>query len=327
MDCVDYLNLPEPAVPFSTLTHFASYFQMKPGMPRRMFRSIAIQIGAVLLAITAMVFLMGSLLTAPAPSAVATLSADFAVQSIQIPASDGGIVHGWLSHGHPGGGVVLLVHSMRSNRLEMLGRARFLRNQGYSVLFIDLYAHGETAGDSISFGLHESDSVVVSVNYLHRAFPQERIGAIGASLGAAAIVLAKQNLKLDAVVLESLHPTIEEAVENRLKLHLGEYGAMLMPVILAQLSFQLDTATDQLSPIHKIDQLHSPVLFIAGTRDAHTTQSETERLFAAARNPKELWVVPGAGHFNMHAYAGREYEHRVSAFLAHYLRPFETDEH
>ena len=295
-------------------------------MFKKLFRSIAIQISAVLLAITAMVFLMGSLLTAPASSAVATLSADFPLESIQIPAADGSVVHGWLSRGQPGGGVMLLVHSMRSNRLEMLGRARFLRNQGYSVLFIDLYAHGETAGESISFGLHESDSVVASVNYLQRTFPRERIGAIGASLGAAAIVLAKQHLNLAAVVLESLHPTIEEAVENRLRLHLGEYGVVLTPVILAYLSFQLDTAMEQLSPIHKIDQLRSPVLFIAGTRDAHTTRSETERLFAAARNPKELWIVPGAGHFNMHAYAGREYEHQVSAFLAHFLRPIETDE-
>lgn len=300
---------------------------MKPSTSRKIFRSPAIQISAVLLAITAMVFLMGSLLTAPAPSAVATLSADFPVESIQIPAADGSMVHGWLSRGYLGDGVVLLVHSMRSNRLEMLGRARFLRNQGYSVLFIDLYAHGETPGENISFGLHESDSVVASVNYLRRTFPRERIGAIGASLGAAAIVLAKQNLNLDAVILESLHPTIEEAVENRLRLHFGEYGTVLMPVILAYLSLQLNTAMDQLSPIYKIDHLRSPVLFIAGTRDAHTTQPETERLYAAARTPKELWVVPGAGHFNMHSYAGREYEYRVSAFLAQYLRPVETDEH
>ncbi|MCC7090439.1 MAG: dienelactone hydrolase family protein [Nitrosomonas sp.] len=300
---------------------------MKPSTSRKIFRSPAIQISAVLLALTAMVFLMGSLLTAPAPSAVATLSADFPVESIQIPAADGSMVHGWLSRGYLGDGVVLLVHSMRSNRLEMLGRARFLRNQGYSVLFIDLYAHGETPGKNISFGLHESDSVVASVNYLRHTFPRERIGAIGASLGAAAIVLAKQNLNLDAVILESLHPTIEEAVENRLRLHFGEYGTVLMPVILAYLSLQLNTAMDQLSPIHKIDHLRSPVLFIAGTRDAHTTQPETERLYAAARTPKELWVVPGAGHFNMHSYAGREYEYRVSAFLAQYLRPVETDEH
>ena len=75
-----------------------------------------------------------------------------------------------------------------------------------------------------------------------------------------------------------------------------------------------------MSPITRINNLNSPVLFISGTRDAHTTQPETERLYTAARIPKELWIVPGAGHFNMHSYAGKEYEQRITAFLSQYLR-------
>ncbi len=289
-----------------------------------MWRKITTQICAFIIAITLTIFAIGALLTGPAPSAVETLSADFPVESVQIPALHDATVHGWLSYGKPGGGVVLLVHSMRSNRLEMLGRARLLSNLGYGVLFIDLHAHGETAGERITFGLREADSVAASVKFLRNTFPRERVGAIGASLGAAAIVLAKERLNLDAVILESLHPTLEEAVENRLKLHLGEYGSMLLPVVLAQLSFYLDTSMNELSPINRIGDLNAPVLFISGTRDAHTTRHETERLYAAAKSPKELWIVPGAGHFNMHDYAGKEYERRITAFLSSYLRPVEN---
>ena len=275
----------------------------------------------VTIAITLIVFALGPLLTAPAPTAVSTLSADFPVESVEIPAQQGVSVHGWLARGKPGGGVLLLVHSMRSNRMEMLSRARFLKDQGYSVLFIDLQAHGETAGDHITFGLREAENVEASVAFLRKIFPSERIGAIGASLGAAAIVLAQRNLKLDAVILESLHPTIEEAVDNRLKLHFGDHGSILLPLMLWQLSFYLNVSLDALSPITRINNLSAPVLFISGTHDVHTTQPETERLYAAARFPKELWIVPGARHFNMHSYAGREYEQRVSDFLSYYLRP------
>ncbi|MDE2387511.1 MAG: alpha/beta hydrolase [Betaproteobacteria bacterium] len=285
-------------------------------MQHKIFFSILAAITGIALAL----FAIGPLLTAPAPTAVGTLSADFPVEPVEIPAANGSVVHGWLVRGKPGGGVVLLVHSMRSNRLEMLSRARFLKDQGYSVLFIDLQAHGETPGDVITFGLREAEDVEASIAFLRRTFPAERIGAIGASLGASAIVLAKRNLKLDAVILESLHPTIEEAVGNRLKLHFGEHGSILLPLVLWQLSFYLDTAPEQLSPITRINDLNSPVLFISGTHDAHTTQAETERLYAAARFPKELWIVPGAWHFNMHSYAGREYKLRVSDFLAAYLR-------
>ncbi|WP_394808151.1 alpha/beta hydrolase [Nitrosomonas sp.] len=284
-----------------------------------MLHKIAIQILAVIIAITLSIFAIGALLTAPAPTAVGALSVDFPVESVQIPAPNESTVHGWLVYGQPGNGIVLLAHSMRSNRLEMLSRARFLRDQGYSVLFIDLQAHGETAGEKITFGLRESENIKASIVFLRKTFPTERIGAIGVSLGAAAIVLAKHDLKLSAVVLESLHPTIEEAVDNRLKLHFGNYGSVLLPLMLSQLSFYLDTSTEALSPITRINNLNAPLLIISGTEDAHTTQLETERLYAAAKAPKELWIIPGARHFNMHTYAGQEYEQRISAFLSQYL--------
>lgn len=279
---------------------------------------------AVLLAALA----VGELLAGAAPTAVSTLllDVDFPVEQVRIPTHDNSPedatagVRGWLARGPRGGGAVLLVHSIRSNRVEMLSRARFLYNRGYSVLLIDLQAHGETPGNRITFGMREAEDVQSAVAYLRNAFPSERIGAIAVSLGAAAIVLAKTPLRLDAVVLESLHPTIEEAVENRMKLHLGRAGPVLAPLLLWQLSFRLGTPASELNPIDHIGNLNAPVLLISGSDDQHTRVDEAQRLFAAARQPKELWIVPGGGHFNMHAYAGREYEHRVSAFLDRNLR-------
>lgn len=285
-------------------------------MPRRLL----IQVFSFTLAIIICTFAIGALVTGSAPSAVGTLSTDFPVEAVQIPAANSSDVHGWLAYGRRDGGVILLAHSMRSNRLEMLSRARFLNNQGYSVLLIDLYAHGETAGKRITFGVRESESIEAAVTFLRKTFPHEHIGAIGVSLGAAAIVLAKQRLNLDAVILESLHPTIEEAVKNRLKLHFGEHGVKLLPLLLFQLSFYLETTTSALSPINHINNIDSPLLLISGTSDAHTTIPETERLLAAAREPKDLWIISGAGHFNMHTYAGREYEQRIADFFSQYVR-------
>jgi len=271
---------------------------------------------------------VGELLTGAAPTAVdslaGTLSSDFPVEPVQIPVDAGSrdpdaSVRGWLTRGARGGGMVLLVHSIRSNRIEMLSRARFLNAQGYGALLIDLQAHGETPGKRITFGARESEDVEAAAAFLRENFPSERMAAIGVSLGAAAIVLAKHALKLDAVVLESLHPTIEEAVENRLRLHLGELGPPLSPLLLSQLSLRLDLSPGELNPITRIGDLNAPVLLISGTGDRHTTVAETERLFSAARQPKELWIVPGGGHFNMHAYAGKEYEDRILDFLERYM--------
>ncbi|SEO54862.1 Prolyl oligopeptidase family protein [Nitrosovibrio sp. Nv6] len=272
---------------------------------------------------------VGELLSGPVPTAVDSLSGsistDFPVEPVQIPVNISSrdidsSVRGWLVHGKRGAGAVLLVHSLRSNRVEMLSRGKFLNEQGYTVLLIDLRGHGETPGDRITFGLRESEDVEASVAYLRNTFPAERIGAIGVSLGAAAIVLANNPLRLDAVVLESVHATIEEAVKNRLRLHLGEFGPILSPLLLAQLSFRLNISPEELNPLSKIDNLNAPLFLISGTDDQHTKVAETERLFDAARQPKEIWIVPGGGHFNMHAYAGKEYENRISDFFEWYLR-------
>jgi fermentation-respiration switch protein FrsA (DUF1100 family) len=268
---------------------------------------------------------VGELLSGAVPTAVNTLSTGLAVEPVQISVNSksgetNAPVHGWLVRGMRGRGVVLLVHSIRSNRVEMLSRARFLSEQGYGTLLIDLQAHGETAGDRITFGARESEDVEAAVTYLRNSFPGERLGAIGVSLGAAAIVLAKPPLRLEAVVLESLHPTIQEAVENRLRLHLGQFGPLLAPLLLSQISLRLHTSQEELNPITHIVDLNAPLLLISGTDDRHTTVAETQRLFDAARQPKELWIVPGGGHFNMHTYAGKEYENRISDFLGWYLR-------
>ena len=102
-----------------------------------MLHKLLIQILAFIFAIMLSIFAIGTILTASAPTAVGVLITDFPVESVQIPDTDGPTVHGWLVYGKPGNGVVLLVHSMRSNRLEMLSRARFLKAVSYTHL--DVY--------------------------------------------------------------------------------------------------------------------------------------------------------------------------------------------
>lgn len=67
----------------------------------------------------------------------------------------------------------------------MLGRARFLQSEGYSVLLVDLPAHGESLGERITFGAREAAGVTSALAFLRNELPDERVGVIGVSLGAA----------------------------------------------------------------------------------------------------------------------------------------------
>jgi alpha-beta hydrolase superfamily lysophospholipase len=220
-----------------------------------------------------------------------------------------------------GNGAVLLLHGIHADRRAMAARARFLHAQGYAVLLIDLPGQGASTASHITFGLREADGVRAALVELRRRAPGQRIGVIGVSLGAASLVLCRDCPPVDAVVLESMYPTIEEAVANRLRMRLGPAGGPLSTLLLWQLPLRLGIRPDALHPIAHIGELKAPVLIAAGSADLHTTLAETQRLFAAAAQPKELWVVDGAAHVDLHAFVPEDYERRVGAFLARHLDP------
>lgn len=139
-------------------------------------------------------------------------------------------------------------------------------------------------------------------------------------MGAAALVLAHPAPSLDAVVLESIYPTIEEAVANRLRVRLGAPGAWSTPLLVQQLPWRVQVAPSELRPIVDIAAMTSPVFIVSGTADTQTPPAETRRIFAAARSDKALWLVEGAAHVNLYNYAGPAYEQRVGGFLAARLR-------
>ena len=264
-------------------------------------------------------WLLGSQLCAPVPRVIGSPPATMEATEVVFSSTSGSSIHGWLSRGRVGHGAVLLLHGVRGDRRDMLSRGEFLHALGYSVLLIDFQAHGESPGRQITFGDRESRDVVAALEYLRHVVPGERVGVIGVSMGAAAFVLADGRPPVDAVVLESMYPTVEQAVTDRLRLHLGSWGPVLAPVLLVQLRPRLGINPDRLRPIDRVTEIRAPVLMISGTRDQNTPIEEARALFAAAAAPKEFWAVDGAAHVNLHPFARAEYERRVSEFLRRYL--------
>jgi fermentation-respiration switch protein FrsA (DUF1100 family) len=241
------------------------------------------------------------------------------LEAVEFASAADARIRGWFLPGRPGSGAVLLVHGAWDNRASMAPRAEFLRRAGFAVLLIDLRAHGESTGERITFGYLEAADVRAAVAYLRGRVPGERIGAIGASLGGAAAVLGNTPLQVDALVLEAVYSDIEHAIANRLAIHLGPLGRWLTPLLTLQLRLRLGFGAGALAPVQSAPDLRCPVFVIAGARDQRTTLEETRELFAAVRAPKELWVIPGAGHVDFHHFARREYERRIDGFFLSHL--------
>lgn len=263
-------------------------------------------------------YVAGTRLTTPAYRSAGVPDPDLFATDVLIPNGQG-YVAGWVARGS-GSGAVLLLHAVRSNRRQMLPRALFLNRLGYTVLLIDLPAHGESLGDHITFGAHEADGVRVALAWLRRNLPGQKIGVIGSSLGAAAAVLARPGSSIDALVVEAMYPTIEDATGDHMAVHAGPPGHWVAPLLLAQMEWRIGVSAQQLRPIAAMQALACPVFVIGGLKDKHTPPDETRRIFAAAHEPKQLWMVEGAAHVDLHKFAGAEYEQRVGAFLEANLR-------
>jgi len=198
----------------------------------------------------------------------------------------------------------------------MVERALFLRSDGYSVLLIDFQATGESKGDRITFGWRESRDVLAAVTFLRGLDSTGRVAIIGSSLGGVAALLATPPLKVDALVLEEVYPTIEIATRNRMENYLGVFGGTLTPILLNLLKWRLGVSPSQLRPLDHIGNVECPVLIMSGEKDRNTRISDTRMLVEHARSPKQVWFVPNAGHVDLHRAARQEYETRVLAFLA-----------
>ncbi len=287
--------------------------------PRRGRKQVKILLAALLLGVlldgvAGMVLTWPSQRVLPLPPGVA-----FPVNAVEFPSASGATVKGWLVPAPGAKGVVILMHGVHANRATMLERVPFLRAAGYTLLLFDFQAHGETVGRHITFGYLESRDATAAVAYARQTFPGQKIAVLGVSMGGAAALLAQPRLPVDALIVESVYPTIEQALEDRLRVRLGPWGKYAAPLLTWQFKPRLGIGMEALCPIREIAQITTPKLILAGETDRNTTVAESRAMIAAAAEPKQSWIVSGAGHVDLHHFARAEYERRVLAFLAQYL--------
>lgn len=280
----------------------------------------AIGAAAVAVAFALSVVVAGEIVTQAARGPVGPPPPDLPAVAVEFHTASKQRICGWMVPGQPGLGAVLLIHGVRADRRQMIGRARLLHRLGYSTLLIDLPAHGESSGNRITYGLTEAEAVSAALDHLARTCPMERLGVIGISLGAVSLVLSRPDPAPSAIVLESMFPTLGEAVSNRLTPYVGPAAALLAPSLAWHLNQRFGMAARRLRPIAALPALHAPVLIASGTADRYTTPAETQRVFAAANAPKELWWVDGAAHVDLYDFNPDAYASRISAFFARHLR-------
>ena len=297
-------------------------------MSRRRIAFWLVALGIVLgVGLGGAVLAVGLALSAPRSTAIGPPPTDLpGAEAVVIPSGSGSRLSGWWVPGTvPHGGAVVLLHGVWESRLRMVPRARVLHQHGFSVLLVDLQAHGQSPGRRITFGKLEALDAVAAVSFVRNRVPAERVGIDGVSLGGAAAVLGSETEPVDALVAESVYPDIDAALANRLRAGLGRVAGPLVTPLLAPI-FEtllppiLGVTPDELRPIDHVGAVGAPILIASGTDDDRTPPDETQALFDRAAEPKDLWLVSGAAHVDLERYGPADYWAHILPFFHEHLQ-------
>jgi pimeloyl-ACP methyl ester carboxylesterase len=245
-------------------------------------------------------------------------------EDVAFPGPEGSTLRGWFVPAEtPVGRAVVGLHGGGGDRRSWLSLTPALHAAGYPVLLYDARGHGASDGEPSFLTWRD---LVRALDWLEQERGIGRAAVLGSSLGAAnAIVGASLDPRIDAVVAQSSATGVGDLLRGVPQLSgvPGPLLALSARLVLLRSGAPLATVlTAHPTPEDLIGRIAPRgVLLIHGSEDDLVPVAHVERLYAAAREPKALWIVPGGGHRGLRGFAPDGYRARVLAFLARYAPP------
>ena len=250
------------------------------------------------------------------------LDFELPVEEVRFSSRNGLRLAGWFIPGDSPA-CVILAHGHGRSRGELLPHADFLHRAGFSVFLFDFRNRGKSEGEAVTMGVHEPLDLLGALDHLRGRSEVDatRIGVLGVSLGAtAALMAAAAAPEPRAVVAESSLARLGDLTRHGLRhfFHLPPFPLAPLARWMIERRLHVDLAT--VAPLEAVGQLSPrPLLLIDDELDEVLGPGQSEALLAAASEPGELWVVPGAAHARGWQAAPQEYERRVVSFFRQHL--------
>jgi alpha-beta hydrolase superfamily lysophospholipase len=258
------------------------------------------------------------------------LGIDYA--DVTIASTDGYVLSGWHVPSKEKGNTVgvLLVHGGGRDRRTWLRHLPIFHNNGYGALLFDFREHGLSSGNfrGFTFGMKERFDVLSAARFMKDKLGYRTVVAIGTSVGGSSVLMATaMDGTIDAAIAENAITTCA-MLQDQIIIDLlgGYFGRSRFSVWLFKV-FRLTCSTwlnwrignkpsKHCQALHCIASIAPrPVLLMHGTSDTVVPLSHSQTLFAAASEPKEIWICEGAFHCGLYNKDPQEFERRVVSFL------------
>lgn len=243
-------------------------------------------------------------------------------EEVTFPSRDGLTLRGWFISAPQAGGTVVFCHGHAGSMDPDVKYVPAFHERGYNVLMFDFRGHGRSEGQHVSMGYYERQDLLGAVDYL-QSRGIDRVGVLGFSMGGAvAMATAPHSEAIRAVVSDGGFARLSNAVAAGVR----ERGLpdLLAPLvthpIIWLMGLGLYCSPSEADPIRWVDKIAPrALLIIHGALDPFVTVEQARELYAAAGEPKEIWIVPEAGHRQVDRRHPEEYRHRVLAFFDQWL--------
>ncbi|MGQ0645911.1 MAG: alpha/beta hydrolase [Elusimicrobiota bacterium] len=208
-------------------------------------------------------------------------------------------------------GTVVHFHGNFGNVSNHFPLTTFLLGRGFDLLVFDYQGFGGSEGKPSPKRTVEDG--IAAVRYAHSRLRAGGVVVLGQSLGAAvAAETAAREPLVAAAVLEAGFTSYRAIMKTVMRRGILTWPfSFFVPALVARRRHDPIDSIDEISP--------RPVLIVHGTADKVVPVKMSRRLYEAAREPKELWIIEGAGHLQCRRAAGLEYEARIEAFVARAL--------
>ena len=245
-----------------------------------------------------------------------------------LTSADGTRIAGWYVPAAQGGATtatVVLAHDQGKNKSDMLAWAESL-HASYNLVMFDFRNHGQSSGRTTTLGVREVTDLRAVIDWVEEEKPPASIAVLGVSMGgAAAINEAGEDDRVAAVILDSMHATVANALQARLE---ADGFPLALPgawsILLGGL---LRTGEDMsaVDPVQAIGRIgERPVLIVAAGQDAEVGAADADDLVAAGRAEGasvELVSCPTAAHASSVVACPAEYAAWALGFLERSLPP------
>lgn len=219
-------------------------------------------------------------------------------EEVAIPTANGHTLEGWWLTRPESDRVIIGCVGYRGSKWELLGIGSALWRAGFNVLLFDYHGHGAGRGAPVTLGYRELNDFFTAYDYARGRLPDGHIGVIGFSMGAAITIMgAAQRPGVEAVIADSPFATHADVLSHAISRTLHAPGAPFTCIADHFIYRRVGYRSADVQPIRAIGQIAPrPLLIIHGTADQTIPVSHAYQLFAAAGEPKELWIAEGAEH-------------------------------